>query len=108
MSSTNYATELEFAVETAWQAGRITTRYFQTGTEVFSKEDASPVTAADRESEQLMRERIMRYYPQDGVLGEEFGELNTGSKRRWILDPIDGTKSFVHGVPLYGVLLALE
>ncbi|MFA5552495.1 MAG: histidinol-phosphatase [Trueperaceae bacterium] len=108
MSSTSYATELEFAVETAWQAGRVTTRYFQTGTEVFSKEDASPVTAADRESEQLMRERIMRYYPQDGVLGEEFGELNAGSKRRWILDPIDGTKSFVHGVPLYGVLLALE
>lgn len=108
MSASKYATELEFAVETIWQAGRVTTRYFQTGTEVFAKEDLSPVTAADRESEVLMRERIMRQYPQDGILGEEFGELNPGAGRRWILDPIDGTKSFVHGVPLYGVLLALE
>lgn len=108
MSTAPYATLLEFAVETAWQAGRVTMRYFQTGTEVFAKEDASPVTVADRESEQLMRERIMRQYPQDGILGEEFGELNPGADRRWILDPIDGTRSFVHGVPLYGVLLALE
>lgn len=106
--SNSYASLLDFAVETAWQAGRVTMRYFRTGTEVFTKEDLSPVTAADREAEQLMRERIARQFPQDGVLGEEFGEQNPGAGRRWILDPIDGTKSFVRGVPLFGVLLALE
>lgn len=108
MSTPTYATLLEFAVETAWQAGRVTMRYFQTGTEVFSKDDLSPVTAADRESELLMRERLTKQFPEDGILGEEFGEQNPGAGRRWILDPIDGTKSFIHGVPLYGVLLALE
>ena len=108
MSNSNYVSELEFAVETAWQAGRITLRYFQTGTEVLAKADASPITAADREAEQLVRERLARYYPQDSLLGEEFGEVNTGARRRWIVDPIDGTRSFVRGVPLYGVMLALE
>lgn len=108
MSTGKYATELEFAVESAWQAGRVTMRYFQTSPEVFSKEDDTPVTVADREAEQFLLERIAQRFPADGVLGEEFGERNAGADRRWILDPIDGTKSFVHGVPLYGVLLALE
>lgn len=106
--STSISSLLEFAVETAWQAGRVTLRYFQTGVAPETKEDESPVTIADRESELLVRERVTRYFPGDGLLGEEFGEINPGAERRWIVDPIDGTRSFVHGVPLYGVLLALE
>ncbi len=108
MSETPLATLLEFAVETAWRAGRVTMRYFQTGTPVDTKSDLSPVTAADRESEQLIREEIERRFPDHGIVGEEFGERRAGTGRRWIIDPIDGTKSFIRGVPLYGVMLALE
>lgn len=108
MSETPLATLLEFAVETAWRAGRVTMRYFQTGTQVHTKSDLSPVTAADREAEELVRELIQVRFPDHGILGEEFGEVNSGANRRWIIDPIDGTKSFIHGVPLYGVMLALE
>src|SRR5690606_41931413 len=88
--------------------GRVTLRYFQTGTRVEAKRDLSPVTAADREAEALVRAAITERFPTDGLLGEELGELNPGARRRWIVDPIDGTRSFVHGVPLYGVMLALE
>lgn len=108
MNNAQLSTLLEFAVETAWRAGRVTLQHFQTGVQVEAKGDLSPVTVADREAEQSMRQRIARYFPADGLLGEEFGQLNAAAKRRWILDPIDGTRSFVHGVPLYGVLLALE
>lgn len=108
MSRTPLASLLDFAVETAWRAGRVTLRYFQTGLAAEAKTDLSPVTIADRESEQLVRELITNHFPGDGILGEEFGELNPGANRRWIVDPIDGTRSFIHGVPLYGVLLALE
>lgn len=99
---------LSFAVDTAWRAGRVTLRYYQTGVQVDRKRDMTPVTAADRESEQLMRDAIHERYPSDGILGEEYGEVNPGAGRRWILDPIDGTKSFVHGVPFYGVMVAVE
>lgn len=99
---------LDFAVESAWLAGRVTLRYFQAGVAVERKSDASPVTAADREAETLVRERIERWFPRDGVEGEEFGALRPQARRRWILDPIDGTASFVHGVPLYGVLIGYE
>lgn len=99
---------LEFAVEVAWRAGRVTLAHYQTGVAVDAKADASPVTVADRESERLARELIEARFPADGILGEEFGETRPGARRRWILDPIDGTKSFVAGVPFYGVLVALE
>ena len=99
---------LDFAVESAWLAGRVTLRYFQSGVAVERKSDASPVTAADREAEALLRERILRWFPQDGIEGEEFGASRPEARRRWILDPIDGTASFVHGVPLYGVLIGYE
>jgi len=90
-------------------AGDITLRYFQTAMAVEQKSDMSPVTAADRESEQFLRAEIERLYPDDIVLGEEFGTSgSTHSGRRWILDPIDGTRSFVHGVPLYGVVVGVE
>ena len=93
---------LDFAVETAWQAG-----YFQTGLRPDFKSDDSPVTAADREAERLIRSRIEARYPDHAIVGEEFGE-SSGSSHRWIIDPIDGTRSFVRGIPMYGVLIGLE
>ena len=99
---------LEFAVEAAWQAGKITLRYYQTGVSADIKADDSPVTIADREAEEKLRELIGRHFPDDGIVGEEWGETGGTSGRKWILDPIDGTKSFLHGVPLYGTLIGLE
>lgn len=99
---------LERALDAVWQAGKVTLSHFQTGVRVERKEDESPVTVADREAERTMRALIAERFPKDGILGEEFGEERPSAPRRWILDPIDGTKSFVHGVPLYGVLLAVE
>ncbi|MGH7471298.1 MAG: histidinol-phosphatase [Longimicrobiales bacterium] len=99
---------LEFAVEVAWRAGRLTLSHFQTGVAAEAKPDASPVTVADRAAEQLARELIERRFASDGIIGEEFGEVRPGAERRWILDPIDGTSAFLRGVPFYGVLIALE
>jgi histidinol phosphatase-like enzyme (inositol monophosphatase family) len=99
---------LEFAVEVAWRAGRTTLAHFQTGVAAETKPDDSPVTVADRAAERLARELIHTRFPADGIVGEEFGSERPGADRRWILDPIDGTRSYVRGVPLYGVLLALE
>jgi len=99
---------LDFAVEAAWLAGRITLRWFQAGVAAERKPDGSPVTPADREAEAFLRERIERFHPRDGLLGEEFGARRPRARRRWILDPIDGTKSFIHGVPLYGTLVGVE
>lgn len=99
----------EWMEELARGAGDITLKYFQSRElEIITKEDSSPVTRADRESEQYLRNRIREHFPEDVILGEEFGEQGSNLSRRWILDPIDGTKSFIHGVPLYGVMIALE
>ncbi|HEX9116045.1 MAG TPA: inositol monophosphatase family protein [Anaerolineae bacterium] len=98
---------LEFAVDAAWQAGRITLAHFQTALVPENKADNSPVTIADRATEQKLRDLIGRYWPDHGVLGEEYGSQPGSSNYTWILDPIDGTRSFIHGVPLYAVLLAL-
>ena len=97
-----------FAADLAWQAGKLTERYFQTGVLPELKADESPVTVADRESERLMRQLIAARYPHHSVLGEEEGETQPGASFRWILDPIDGTKTFVRGVPFYAVLVGLE
>lgn len=99
---------LDFAQELAWQAGKLTLSYFGTGIVPELKADQSPVTVADRQAEQRLRAMIGERFPQHGILGEEYGEHNPGARYRWILDPIDGTKSFVQGVPLYGVLVGLE
>lgn len=99
---------LDFAVDVAWRAGRVTLAHFQTGIAPESKADGTPVTVADREAERLVRDLIERRFAADSILGEELGETRPGAARRWIVDPIDGTKSFVQGVPLFGVLLALE
>lgn len=99
---------LDFAVMLARGAGAITLKYFRKRPETSTKSDGSFVTVADREAENYLRRQIAERFPDDGVLGEEEGELAGRSGRRWILDPIDGTFAFVHGVPLYGVLIALE
>jgi myo-inositol-1(or 4)-monophosphatase len=99
---------LDFAVETAYLAGRETLGLFQTGVETDFKMDNTPVTEADRRSELLIRERIEGLFPKHGVLGEEYGETGSGASHRWIVDPIDGTKAFSRGVPLYAVLIGLE
>ena len=99
---------LDFAQDAAWQAGRITLSYFGSGIVPELKSDLSPVTIADRQAEDRLRALIEAAFPGHGVLGEEYGATNPGARYRWILDPIDGTKSFVQGVPLYGVLIGLE
>jgi histidinol-phosphatase len=99
---------LELAVEIARQAGMLTLEYFRTGDlRIERKGDGSPVTQADRASERLLRERIAERFPADGIVGEEFGETPGTSGYQWILDPIDGTKSFISGVPLYTTLVAV-
>ena len=98
----------EFAAELAWQAGKLTLRYFQTDFRTELKDDHSPVTIADRQAERLMRELIEARYPGHSILGEEEGETRPGATYRWIIDPIDGTKTFVRGVPMYAVLVGLE
>ena len=99
---------LEFAVDLARGAGEIMLQYFRKKPETSKKSDGSYVTIADREAESYLRRRITERFPDDGILGEEEGELEGRSGRRWILDPIDGTFAFVHGVPFYGVLIAVE
>jgi myo-inositol-1(or 4)-monophosphatase len=98
-----------FMEDVARGAGDITLKYFQSAElEIITKGDESPVTRADRESEAYVRQRIREHFPNDVILGEEYGEEGSDKSRRWILDPLDGTKSFVHGVPIYGVLIAVE
>ncbi len=98
---------MNFAAELARQAGQITLRYFRRVAPE-RKADGSFVTAADLEAEAYLRAEIRKRFPEDAVLGEEAGEQPGASGRRWIIDPIDGTYSFVHGVPFYGVLIGLE
>ncbi len=108
MPSTTLREYLDFAMDTAWHAGQLTLAYFQTGVQVQWKGDESPVTEADHGAEKFMRQLISRRFPGHAVIGEEFGETDTDSTHRWIIDPIDGTQSFIQGVPLYGVLMGLE
>jgi histidinol-phosphatase len=88
-------------------AGEVALGHYRTALTVESKGDGSPVTIADREAEQAARAWITQRFPSDGILGEEFGAREGTSGRRWLLDPIDGTKSFVRGVPLWGTLIAV-
>jgi histidinol phosphatase-like enzyme (inositol monophosphatase family) len=100
---------LDAAVEIAREAGELTLRWFQARDLVVDRKgDGTPVTAADRAAERLVRERLRERFPDDGILGEEEAEAAGTSGRRWIVDPIDGTKGFARGVPLYSTLLALD
>jgi histidinol-phosphatase len=100
---------LDLAVDVAREAGEATLRWFRASDlAVDSKADGTPVTAADRTAERLVRERLGDRFPEDGILGEEEPEAVGTSGRRWYVDPIDGTKAFTRGVPLYSTLLALD
>ncbi|MBX7165643.1 MAG: histidinol-phosphatase [Pirellulales bacterium] len=100
---------LDVATKAAREAGQITLQYFcRDNYAVEFKSDASPVTVADREAEQFLRRRVAELFPDDGFLGEEFSEAAGTSGYRWVVDPIDGTKSFVQGVPLYGTMVGVE
>lgn len=107
-TSSEIQTRLQFAIEAAKGAGKLTLRYFQNADVGFErKSDDSPVTIADQEAEQLLRKGIQQQFPDDAIVGEEFGEQEGTSGYTWILDPIDGTKSFISGVPLYGTLIGV-
>ncbi|MEE8394977.1 MAG: histidinol-phosphatase [bacterium] len=99
---------IAFAGELARESGKLIMRHFGRELAVEQKSDRSPVTVADREAEALMRGMILERFPDHGVLGEEGGASgNADSPHLWVIDPIDGTKSFIHGVPLFGTLIAL-
>jgi Archaeal fructose-1,6-bisphosphatase and related enzymes of inositol monophosphatase family len=100
---------LEVAMDAAYLAGKRTLAYFNTGVRPDLKSDQTPVTIADREAEAILRARILSTFPEHSILGEEEGATGAAdAEYRWILDPIDGTKAFVAGVPLYGVLVGVE
>lgn len=97
----------EAAIEIAKEGGAHTLNYFKQPVDVERKADDSPVTVADRETESMMREAIVEQFPDHGIIGEEHDHRNEESSVQWILDPIDGTKSFIHGVPLYTTLIGV-
>jgi histidinol-phosphatase len=99
---------LDAVTDVARLAGDVALRHFKRGVAVEWKSDGSPVTIADREAEKTAREWIGRRFPGHGILGEEEGETLVGAEYRWIVDPIDGTKTFVRGVPLWGTLVAVS
>lgn len=100
---------LDFAVDLTRRAGKLTLRWFNDpDLAVMRKADGTPVTEADRAAERLIRQELAASFPDDAVVGEEEGVAAGTSGRRWVIDPIDGTKAFTHGVPLYTTLLALE
>jgi histidinol-phosphatase len=98
---------LRFAIDAVRKAGQSTLEHFQSGVAVEYKSDSSPVTIADKNAEAILREAINQEFPGETILGEEQGLTGTGNTR-WIIDPIDGTKSFICGVPLYATLLSYE
>ncbi|WP_434044769.1 MULTISPECIES: histidinol-phosphatase [Sorangium] len=98
---------VDLAQRLADASGAVIRRYFRKGIEADDKEDASPVTVADREAEVAMRELLAARAPGHGIVGEELGRENEGAELVWVLDPIDGTKAFITGKPLFGTLIAL-
>jgi histidinol phosphatase-like enzyme (inositol monophosphatase family) len=97
---------LDAAQELARRTGSVALRHFRSTLTIEAKSDGSPVTIADRAAEETARQWIEQRFPDDGILGEEFGVSKPSAKRRWLIDPIDGTKTFVRGVPLWGTLVA--
>ena len=108
MHGMRYDKELRIIREIAAQAGQLALEHQQDGFTVESKADESPVTTADRANEQLICSLLQKAFPEDGLMGEEGTMKESQSGRRWIIDPIDGTRDFVRGIPTWGVLLALE
>ena len=107
-SATEIGAALEVALAACDAADAISLGSFREAIEIETKADASFVTAADMAVERAIRERISARFPDHGLVGEEYGEAPSGSGRRWIIDPIDGTHNYMRGVPIYATLLALE
>jgi histidinol-phosphatase len=102
------ARRIEFGLRLATEASRVTLKYFRTDSfRVERKNDRSPVTLADKQAEETVRKLVESHYPDDAILGEEFGGIAGTTPFEWIIDPIDGTKSFISGVPLYSTLVGL-
>lgn len=101
------ATYLQAVAEVARIAGDVALGHYRRHVTVETKSDGSPVTVADRTAEETARQWIEQRFPNDGLLGEEFPDVRSNAARRWIIDPIDGTKSFVRDVPLWGTLVAV-
>jgi len=100
---------LEVALELAKTAGKSTLEFFQKADLSFEKkEDSSPVTVADQNSEKIIRAGLADKFPEDGIIGEEYGTVEGSTGYRWIVDPIDGTKAFIAGVPLFGTMIGIE
>ncbi len=109
MSDSELDKRLALANEIAVAAGKLTLKFFRTDRfEVIRKGDGSPLTVADQEAETFLRQQISDAFPDDAIVGEEFGQQEGDSGYGWILDPIDGTKSFISGVPLYGTMIGIE
>jgi histidinol-phosphatase len=104
----DWRSRYDAALDAAQQAGQFALGYFDQGVAVEWKADDSPVTLADRGAEQLLRKTLLSKFPNDGFLGEEFGNTAGNSGYRWIIDPIDGTRSFVRGIPIWATLIGLE
>ena len=98
---------VQLANELADAVRPIAARYFRTQVAIDDKTDNSPVTIADREAETAMRDLLQRHVPDHGVFGEEHGAVRTDAEYVWVLDPIDGTKAFITGLPIFGTLIAL-
>jgi histidinol phosphatase-like enzyme (inositol monophosphatase family) len=97
----------DFCKLLADESGKIIRQYFRTNISIENKSDQSPVTIADKHAEEKMREMIMKEFPLHGIIGEEFGKYNEEAEYQWVLDPIDGTKSFICGTVTFGTLIAL-
>lgn len=97
----------KFAHHLAMESAKIIQPYFRSSLSITQKTDESPVTVADKKAEELMRELIMKEYPDHGIIGEEFGSHNQDAEYVWVLDPIDGTKNFICGGLMFGTLIAL-
>lgn len=109
MDATAVDQRLDYALQVSRQAEALVMKYFQNDSlQVVLKGDQSPVTVADRGAEEFLRGKLAQEFPDDAIMGEEFGAKAGTSGYRWILDPIDGTKSFIHGVPLFGMLIGLQ
>jgi myo-inositol-1(or 4)-monophosphatase len=98
---------IQFTQALAKASGEIIRKYFRSDLHIETKADQTPVTIADRESERIMRQMIQARYPDHGIFGEEFEQINPDAEYQWVLDPIDGTKTFVSGTYLFGTLIAL-
>lgn len=108
--TTNQSKDLTFALDIARRAGDVALKYFQDGVDSTMKSDNTPVTIADQQCERMIREEIGAHFPDDAILGEEEGESANAAKsrRKWIIDPIDGTYNYARQVPIWSLLLALE